>query len=643
MFAALVVEREPFTTADLPLGLMSWTQIVGALSMLGIMLWLVLGLPFMRRDERERIPPWQSKLFVISIILSAIQYFLFIVVGIIATIRAGGTSSAPSSSVLLWRNILLTTGGAFALFAVCLPVLRNLLVLRPRRIWALARLSFQEALRNKILYALSLLLVFFLFYNWFSDSKPESQLSSYVSSVFLVMTAFLLVIAVIISAFSIPNDIKNQTIHTVLTKPVERFEVVLGRFLGYTGLMTLVLLVMATLSLLYVVRGIDPDAAAESLKARDALYGDLSFENTGNEAKGVSVGKEWDYRTYIAAALPGKPAQYAVWSYNDVPKSFAGRATVPCEFSFDIYRTTKGKENVGIETEFAFSTWRFKKGDEDAYKKERDKERARGELSNEQIDNMLAKKYGYYEVPMNVTDYHTMTINVPGGLFDNAAPRDKAEDDRLKSEQTRRGQSTAPIQVRVKCTSPTQYIGMAKHDLYFRADNPNSGKDRLWFAWNFYKASFGLWLRLCLVIGVAVVLSTYLSGVISLLTTLLLLVLGFFLPFIEEIVSGRNVGGGPVEAALRLGRRDHLVVPLEPTTTNVIAAKFDVGYRFFMRIVANAIPDVYTSNFGAYIESGFNIGPERLLIAALLMFGYLLPWFLLGYYLLKWREIASAT
>ena len=57
----------------------------------------------------------------------------------------------------------------------------------------------------------------------------------------------------------------------------------------------------------------------------------------------------------------------------------------------------------------------------------------------------------------------------------------------------------------------------------------------------------------------------------------------------------------------------------------------------------DVIPDVYNSNFVAFVESGFNIGPERLLIAAVLMFGYLLPWFLLGYYLLKWREIASST
>src|SRR5579872_6679811 len=392
MFATLVVEREPFTTADLPIGLMHWTQIVGALAMLGVILWLVLGLPFLRRDERERIPAWQSKVFVGSILLAVLSYLLFIALGVIAAARSG-TATAPSSTVLLWRNVFLTVGGALALLAACLPILRNLLDLRPRRIWALARLSFQEALRNKILYALSLLLVFFLFYNWFSDSKPETQLSSYVNSVFLVMTAFLLLIALIIAAFSIPNDIKNQTIHTILTKPVERFEVVLGRFLGYTGLMTLVLFVMATLSLLYVVRGVDPDAAAESLKARDALYGDLSFENTGNEAKGVSVGKEWDYRTYIAAALPGKQPQYAVWTFNDVPKSFAGRTSVACESGFDIYRTTKGKENVGIECEFIFTTWRFKKGDEDAYKKEREKERIKGDLSNEQIDNQLAEKY----------------------------------------------------------------------------------------------------------------------------------------------------------------------------------------------------------------------------------------------------------
>ena len=42
--------------------------------------------------------------------------------------------------------------------------------------------------------------------------------------------------ALLLASFGIPNDIKNLNIYTVVSKPVERFEIVLGRFVGYVSL-----------------------------------------------------------------------------------------------------------------------------------------------------------------------------------------------------------------------------------------------------------------------------------------------------------------------------------------------------------------------------------------------------------------------
>jgi ABC-type transport system involved in multi-copper enzyme maturation permease subunit len=637
MFAALVVEREPLTLAELPAAIMHWTQIVGGFALFWTIVWMLFGLPFMRRDDRLRIPSWQVKVFIFSILLSVLFFASFIIFALVSYRQ-------PSPTSLAWRNGLLTAMGACALLAACLPILRNLVDIRLRRVWALARLSFQEAVRNRALLALAFPLLYFLFAPWFISSKPETQLKDYVGSVFAWMSIFLLVVAVIIAAFSIPNDIRRQTIHTIVTKPVERFEIVLGRFFGFASLMSLVLFGMSTVALIHIVRGVDPDAAAESLKAREGLYGDLAFDGTSSANRGVSVGREWDYRSYISGPMPGKPLEFAIWSFPSVPAKLGGRKTVPCEVTFDIYRTTKGDENIGIECAFVFTTWRFKKGDEDAYRNARTEERAKVEdrLSDEEIDNKLAEEYGYYEVPsFNITDYHTMTLKIPGGLFKNAAQEGK--DAVQKNDPTRSNQPVPALQARVRCKSQTQYIGMAKYDLYFRADDPESGRDRVWFAWNFYKAAFGLWLRVCMVTGLAVVLSTYLTGVISALTTGLLYIFGIVVSFIQEVAIGKNVGGGPVEAALRLTRRDHMSAPLEQTTINVMASQFDTFFRIFVSRTLDVIPDVYSSNLVAFVETGFNIGLDRLLIATLLLVGYLVPWFLLGYYMMKWREIASSN
>ena len=55
---------------------------------------------------------------------------------------------------------------------------------------------------------------------------------------------------------------------------------------------------------------ISPEAISESLKARVPVYGDLSFAGL-KEGEG-SVGREWEYRRYIAGGT--RSPQRAVWS-----------------------------------------------------------------------------------------------------------------------------------------------------------------------------------------------------------------------------------------------------------------------------------------------------------------------------------------
>src|SRR5262249_3897396 len=132
-------------------------------------------------------------------------------------------------------------------------------------------------------------------------------------------------------------------------------------------------------------------------------------------------------------------------------------------------------------------------------------------------------------------------------------------------------QPGAPLLVvRVRCDSPTQFVGMARYDLYLRQDDAEGGSNAWAFALNFYKASAGLWMRLCLVVGLCVCLSTELGGIISFLCAMLLYLGGMFHEFIRSLAAGTNVGGGSVESAFRLFTRKNLVSPLEETTTTKV-------------------------------------------------------------------------
>jgi ABC-type transport system involved in multi-copper enzyme maturation permease subunit len=657
MFAALVFERDPLGYHDVGGLVLSWVQDAGGFAAAGIALWLVFGLPRMRPADRARVPGWQSVIFFWGSLVALVCYVPVVLLGFYNFFRSFSTTrgATPPPSLLNTPRLqqtyalLLTIGGICALTVVLLPFVRNLAVLRFRRVWAIAKLSFKEAVRRRVLWVFSVLLLLFMFATWFVPSKAEDQVRTYVQLVSFAMAVLLLFAGVVLSAFSIPADIRQQTIHTVLTKPVERFEVVLGRFLGYTGLMTLVLFGMTTASLLYVFREINPEAAAESLKARDPLYADLTFENTANEKRGESVGKEWEYRSWITFS---QPRQTAVYSFPLPPRGLANRDKVILEGTFDVYRTTKGDESKGVLCKFVFQTWRFRQA-EAALAKQKEKKSLLVEYRNRReeakkearpqidVDNELAEKYGYYEIErVQVSDKHTMVFEVPAGLFRNALDK---EDERRQLEQGK-SDSFPAFQVRVTCEDPYhQYVGLAKYDLYVRLDNPDSKVSKLWFALNFYKGAVGLWFRLCIIIGVAVALSTYFTGVISLLVALLLFLGGNTRDFIQRVGLATNQGGGPMEALYRLATRQNLMAPLEDTTPVTVATRSDKVFQWFISRVLNLVPDIERFSLFEYTAEGFNITAEQLLIGALLTIGYLFPWAVLAFYLLKWREIASGS
>lgn len=637
MFAALVFEsgREPFRLENMPEALANWAQSYGGWAAFGLALWLLVGFTRMRSTEKARIPAWESITIAVLAVFACVAYL--IVAGYAVADLVSFSRGVEVKDPALWsfRYWCLTLGGVFSIAAVLVPILRNAVSLRWRRIWGLTRLSFKEALRSRVLYVFSFLLLVFLFGGWFIPSKPEYQVRTYVWVVEVAMSVLLLATAVVLSAFSLPTDMKNQTIHTIVTKPVERFEVFLGRFFGFAGLLTLVLVVMASVSLLYVVRGVDPAAAAESLKARDPLYGDLHFEDNAGVVGnlGVNIGREWDYRSYISRAQPGQPQLLAVWTFNSVPSSLGSRPTVRCEFTFDIYRQSKGRENRGIVCNFSFRNGNYVKGNEKPYRNERTALVNKGQ-SVAEVDAELATKYGYFEVPaIEVVDYHTQSIDLPGALFQNTT----------SPSPTAPGRPPAPpLTVQVACES-SQYVGMAKHDLYVRTDDPAGGRDTFWFALNFYKSSFGLWLRVSLLVGLAVALSTYFSGVISLIVALILYVCGGFTDFVQSQALSAPKEGGPRQAAMAILRGDvgTVMVAQEPGTESWAERFTDASFRFVFRRFLDVIPDTDRLDLSTYVAEGFNVPPSQVLYCFGVFLGYLVPWVVLAFYLIRWREVAS--
>lgn len=739
MFAALILDRDPYLFADFPGLFQGWFQDAGGFLYIGLLFYLIISITRPQAVPSDGGKKGISKLPLACWAIATILYAVYILLLLIGTgnnqqwlvngtdllnikpmpdpngyvkvvnprfslagykyddipnyvkpfIKLPEKTTPKDTAPYPWQALLLTLGGVVSFVGATAPMVGNLVKLRFRRIWAMSVLCMKEGLRNRLFLAFLVILVPLMFpVNWFFPPKPEDDLRDAVNWV-APLTAFpLAFLTILIGSYALPNDVKNQNIYTIVTKPVERFEIVLGRFLGYAVLLTGVVLIVGLFTLLTIL-GSNPreESKRETGIARVPIFGSLTFQSRKADFVGTDVGKEFNYRKHIG----GSPlsSQRAVYSFASVPSGLASATRpIPVEFNFDIYRLSKGDENKGVFVNLRVVSWQRDQAPpaegeqtgewrwgalkggvaggftpdkaEAAYRADavtelrkvsEYKERLTG--PDDQVQsvavqllasaapgspaweaaNTLAKKYGFYEFRgKEVFDFHPERIAIPPGLFENAVAN-KAGDSSGKEHEAGKPR----LVVYVHCTTPSQMLGMAEGDLYVLEN-----EEPFW--WNHMKVSVGLWCWLLLAAGLGVTLSTYLDFIVTLLASLFLFVVAFFAPYINEL--GQTIGikggqGGPLRALNQLMQAKSATSLPEETTIEQTADFFDTIYAWGFRRLLNVLPDVYAFVWTPYLAEGFSVPIEALVMNVAVLVAYLFPWFLMAYYLIRGREVAA--
>jgi len=478
-----------------------------------------------------------------------------------------------------------------------------------------------------------------------------------------------LLMALLLSAFSLPNDVKNRTIYTVVTKPVRASEIVLGRTLGFGAVGTAMLLLMGVISYVFVTWSLGHSHVVEVASVID--------EQDANGAvirrKGETSYDQHHQHTFEVDANGKGRTDTIRGHWHEIERTADGKyrvgppqghliARAPIYGELRIY-DRDGKESKGINVG---NEWEYRGYIEGGTPGVQTKAHAVWTFSG-----ITRQKYpNGLPLELNLRVFRTFKGDIERGVLGELAILNPNPDAKVKrsgpivfeSKEFVADRRVIPrelnseiggsagagkvdlfgdlvdngkVQVELRCVDPAQYFGVAEADVYLRPGDAS-------FAMNFTKSYLSIWLQMLLVTAFGVMFSTFLSGPVALMASISAIVLGFFGQFVRDIATGTQYGGGPIESFIRIIIQQNVMTDLE---INAILTKIIKGIDAVLMHVLQAatyiLPDYTQFDTTEFVASGYNIFASLVGQQFTMAIVYFTAATIAGYFFLKTREIAA--
>jgi ABC-type transport system involved in multi-copper enzyme maturation permease subunit len=120
-----------------------------------------------------------------------------------------------------------------------------------RPIVAIAKATVGEAIRRRVLLIILFVAVLLLFVapllGVLSARSEKTVLTGFVLGIIQLSSA---VIAITLTVYMIPNEVERRTIYTILSKPVQRYQFLVGKYLGAVSALALMMGLMSVVVIL---------------------------------------------------------------------------------------------------------------------------------------------------------------------------------------------------------------------------------------------------------------------------------------------------------------------------------------------------------------------------------------------------------
>ena len=217
-------------------------------------------------------------------------------------------------------------------------------------ILTIASHTFREAIRQKILNVLIGLGILVIAISPFipTTDEPDARIKMMLVVFFQIVVLLSIVGVILLSATSLPHEIENRTIYGILSKPISRLKIIVGKIIGFAFLSALVLIILGLLNIIVIQR--------IASRLPEGYKGISKARNEFKASRFYIQGKSHHEREGIIWIEGGRTG-IALWSFSRLYKGSDDKSSFEAELNLKIESTKRFVDTipvvVGIEDTFS--------------------------------------------------------------------------------------------------------------------------------------------------------------------------------------------------------------------------------------------------------------------------------------------------